>query len=248
MPAGFIALGILCILYYGFLIWYTRRWNGTFTWFWAAFGILCIICGVLCRGIPVWAERVLRIFIAAGWIVFFAIELFILCAMVSVVPRKLDYLIVLGAQIRGTKVTEALKRRLDRAVRYLQENPETTVIVSGGKGSGEDITEAKAMADYLFSCGVEAERILKEEESTTTYENLKNCLALIGNEKKDKIGIVTNNFHIYRSMKIAGTLGYQKRYAVTASCNPVVFPNYMVREFFAVIALFLKLRKSNRKN
>ena len=163
--------------------------------------------------------------------------------MISVVPKNLRYIIILGAQIRGKRVTEALKRRLDRGIRYLNENPETIVIVSGGRGKGEDITEAEAMAKYLENCGIDTTRICLEEKSTSTYENLRKSLAFIDDERQDKIGIVTNNFHIYRAVKLAKSIGYRKVYALTASSNLAVFPNYMVREFFAVLALFLRLRK-----
>lgn len=247
MSAGFVALGILSILYYGFVVWYTKRWNGTFTWFWAVFGVLNIGIGVLTRSMPTWCEYVLTVVFIVLWMIFFAVEILILCGMVSVVPKNLKYIIILGAQIRGEKVTEALKRRLDRGIRYLKENPDTMVIVSGGRGKGEDITEAEAMAAYLQEYGIDGDRIYQEMKSTSTYENLRKSLAYIDDERWDKIGIVTNNFHIYRSMKLAKMIGYKRVYAITASSNPAVFLNYMVREFFAVLALFLKLQRSSEK-
>ncbi len=246
MASGFIALGFLSILYYGFVVWYTKRWNGTFTWFWVVFGLIHIGIGILTRDVSVWLEYALVGVFGVLWMIFFCVEVLILCAMISIVPKDLDYIIILGAQIRGKKITEALKRRLDRGIRYLQENPKTIVIVSGGQGKGEDITEAEAMAAYLESCGISSDRICLEEKSTSTYENLRKSLAFIEDEKRDKIGIVTNNFHIYRSMKLAKTIGCRKVYAITASSNLVVFPNYMVREFFAVLVLFLRLRKYNK--
>lgn len=247
MSAGFIALGILSILYYGFIIWYTKRWNGTFTGFWIIFGVANIGIGVLTRDIPVWCEYLLTAIFVVLWMIFFCVEILILCGMVSVVPKNLKYVIILGAQIRGERITEALKRRLDRGVRYLEENPDTIVIVSGGKGKGEDMTEAEAMALYLQERGIASDRIYQETKSTSTYENLRKSLAYIDDEKRDKIGIVTNNFHIYRSMKLAKMIGYKKIYAITASSNPAVFLNYMVREFFAVLALFLRLRRHHKK-
>lgn len=160
MASGFIALGILSILYYGFVVWYTKRWNGTFTWFWAVFGLANIGIGILTREIPIWFEYILTGVFIVLWMIFFCVEVLILCAMISVVPKNLKYIIILGAQIRGKRVTEALKRRLDRGIHYLNENPETIVIVSGGRGKGEDITEAEAMAEYLENCGIDTTRIL----------------------------------------------------------------------------------------
>lgn len=245
MTAGFVALGILSILYYSFVVWYTKRRKGTFLWFWPVFGILNIGGGLLVQYLPVWTEAFVMGVLTVLWLIFFCVEILILCAMVSAVPENLDYLIILGAQIRGTRITESLKRRLDRGLRYLREHPNTKVIVSGGQGKGEDIAEAYAMAEYLAEHGVKKNRICIEDQSVSTYENLRNSLSFINNEKNDKVGIVTNNFHVYRSMKLARQTGYGKVYAVPAGCNPVVLPNYMVREFFAVIAMFLRLRKRN---
>lgn len=129
--------------------------------------------GILTREIPVWLEYILTGIFIVLWMIFFCVEVLILCAMISVAPKNMKYIIILGAQIRGKRVTEALKRRLDRGIRYLNENPETIVIVSGGRGKGEDITEAEAMAEYLENCGIDANRICLEEKSTSTYENLK---------------------------------------------------------------------------
>ena len=117
MASGFIALGILSILYYGFVVWYTKRWNGTFTWFWAVFGLANIGIGILTRGIPVWLEYILTGIFIVLWMIFFCVEVLILCAMISVAPKNMKYIIILGAQIRGKRVTEALKRRLDRGIR-----------------------------------------------------------------------------------------------------------------------------------
>jgi len=241
MESGLFALGMLSFVYYFLIGWYTKRWNNTFSGFWIVFGLLNVIVGFLIGAAPGWFEYiVLGVGMVAG-LFFFAIEILILCAMVSVVPKNIDCLIILGARLRGKKITEALKRRLDRGLRYLQENPKTLCVVSGGQGRGEDINEADAMAEYLIACGIAKERICLETESTSTYENLEKSLQFA--EKREKIGVVTNNFHIYRAMKLAKYLGYEKVYAVPASCNPVMFPNYMVREFFALIKMYYRVLK-----
>ena len=71
MASGFIALGILSILYYGFVVWYTKRWNGTFTWFWAVFGLANIGIGILTREIPIWFEYILTGVFIVLWMIFF---------------------------------------------------------------------------------------------------------------------------------------------------------------------------------
>ena len=131
-----------------------------------------------------------------------------------------------------------MKRRLDKGADYLKQNPQTRVIVSGGQGKGEDVTEASAMAQYLAAHGIEKERIFLEEQSRNTYENLKYS-ASFTDSMDDRIGIVSNNFHIYRSLMLGRQIGYTRLYGIAAGCNPVLFLNYMVREFFAVMRMYL---------
>ncbi|MEF9840800.1 MAG: YdcF family protein, partial [Lachnospiraceae bacterium] len=118
----------------------------------------------------------------------------------------------------------------------------TMAVVSGGRGKGEDITEALAMQNYLVACGIHESRILLEDASTNTKENLDFSSQFL-KLKKDKIGIVSNNFHMYRALALAKKQGYKHVYGIAASCKPIIFPNYMVREFFAVLQLQFLLRK-----
>ncbi len=234
----FIVLGILCIGYYGLMYWSTRKWNSTFALFWIVLGISNIILGISINHWAKWIQYIFLTMLVLAGIIFVAVEILIGSAMLSRAPKKLDYIIILGAQVRGTRITDSLKRRLDKGIDYLYENPETMVIVSGGQGTGEDITEAQAMSEYLMDCGIEEPRILLEDESRNTRQNLKYSLKLMSKRHR-KTGIVTNNFHIYRSIKLARTLGFEKVYGIPAGCKPVLFVNYMVREFFAVIQFYI---------
>lgn len=190
---------------------------------------------------PTWFDYLILALSAIAWVLFGIVELVILSAMLAIPKNELEYVIILGAQIRGKKITNALERRLKKGIRYLKENPKTHCIVSGGRGKGEEITEAEAMGEYLIRNGIERERILLEDKSKTTWQNLEFSQTLIKN--KEMIGIITNNFHIYRAVKIAEMQGYKKIYAIPASTNLIVFPNYMTREFFALIKLFIKKKK-----
>ncbi|WP_242862894.1 YdcF family protein [Clostridium sp. C105KSO13] len=146
----------------------------------------------------------------------------------------LSYIIVLGAQVRGTKITNSLMRRLDAALCYLEENSETSVIVSGGQGKGEDISEAFAMAEYLYQHGIDEKRIILEDTSKSTMENLKNSSKIIDDLSRP-VGVVTNNFHMYRALQIGKKAGFKNVRGIAATSNPVLQLNYLVREFFAVI-------------
>ena len=187
-----------------------------------------------CRIVP------LLVVTAIAGALFFVVELRLLSGMKSGRQDELSYLIVLGAQVRGNQITDSLMRRLERAEQYLKEHPDTVVIVSGGQGKGEEVTEASAMEHYLNSHGIEEERILREENSRTTNENLAFSSAYI-KDMHMPVGIVTNNFHMYRACCYARKLGYTNIHAVPAGCKPVLFLNYMVREFFAVLKMWIQI-------
>lgn len=208
-----------------------KKWDSTFSRFWPVAGICCLLLGEFKPepAVP---------FLTASGFIFFLAECRILTGMVPCREENLPYLIVLGAQVRGTKLSGSLYRRIEKARQYLEENPQTLVIVSGGQGEGEDITEALAMQRYLTESGIDSRRIFMEGNSTTTEENLKFSSEYIENIR-EPVGIVTNNFHMYRACRYAKRLGYRNAKAVPAGCNMLLFVNYMVREFFAFMKMLL---------
>ncbi len=105
--------------------------------------------------------------------------------------------------------------------------------MSGGMGKLEAVPEAKAMEEYLLANGIERERIFKESCSRTTKENLLFSQMYIEDDSRP-VGIVSNNFHLYRAVCLAKQAGYAHPYPVAADCHPLLLPNYVVREFFAV--------------
>lgn len=116
------------------------------------------------------------------------------------VPENLDYLIVLGAHVNGTRLSRALRFRVEKAEEYLRENPRTLAVLSGGRGVDEKISEAKAMADYLLAHGIERERLLLEERSVSTAENLRFSLELsTGNKKLELSQIISIFFEALQS-------------------------------------------------
>lgn len=171
-------------------------------------------------------------------VVFLLVELRIITGMCSRKEKDLPYIIVLGAHVEGTVVSDSLKRRLDKAEEYLRKNADTVVIVSGGQGKGELITEAQAMENYLINGGIHPSRIRKEEVSKTTKENLEYSAVFL-TDKAVPVGIITNNFHVYRACLYAKRAGYTQVKGIPAGCHPVLFVNYMTREFFAVVKFLL---------
>lgn len=156
-------------------------------------------------------------------------------------PENPDAVIVLGCKVNGEKPSKMLRRRLDSAVTYLNENEDVICIVSGGKGGDEKISEAQAMKAYLTEHGISSDRIITEDKSVNTYENLKNSLALLGNDSGE-VAIVTDGFHQYRAGYIAEKMGFDASAinATTDITSLSLDPTYYVREWMAITNEYLK--------
>jgi len=124
---------------------------------------------------------------------------------------EVDAVIVLGAGLINNTPSLILASRLDAAIEYLKTHGNIPVIVSGGLGRGEIITEAEAMSRYLVARGVDESRVWKEEASTSTYENLRFSMFLMKEKGLDieniRVAVVSNEFHLYRARVIAGKAG-----------------------------------------
>ncbi|MFD3450054.1 YdcF family protein [Microbacteriaceae bacterium 4G12] len=146
-----------------------------------------------------------------------------------------DYLLILGAKINGETVSLSLRERLDTALQYLKENPNTIAIVSGGQGSDEAIPEAHAMQRYLLERGIQQERILIEDKSTNTYENLKFSKQLYHFQR---VVIVSNDFHLYRVKLIASRLGIEAETLAAPTPWKAKAKSYS-REYFAILKTWI---------
>lgn len=144
-------------------------------------------------------------------------------------------LVVLGCQVKGERPSLMLEERLEAAYGYLSENPNSVVIVSGGKGTDEEISEAECMFNYLTERGISPSRIYKEDKSSSTHENLKFSAEIMKeNRISGKIGIVTNEFHEARANMIAKSMGLES-VPISASTFFLLKPTYYVREVFALV-------------
>ena len=150
------------------------------------------------------------------------------------VPNDLDYIIVLGAHVNGTRLSKALLERTRRAFSYLCENPRTMAVLSGGMGTGEQISEAQAMYNYLTEHGIDGNRLILEDKSTNTKENLDFSLKKIGTVDVS-VGVVTNNFHVFRGVMIGKKCGCKRIYAIPSKYRSWRLLIYIPREILAVI-------------
>jgi len=151
-----------------------------------------------------------------------------------------DAVIVLGAAVHGEQVSLSLASRLDRAIEYHAHNPHAIIVVSGGQGSQESISEALAMERYLIERGVPADRILKEDASTSTLENFLFSDARLQQEFPSGYTavVITNDFHVYRAVSIAESAGITARH-LGAPTNWYTIPYNYLREMMAVVHMWL---------
>ena len=147
-----------------------------------------------------------------------------------------DALIVLGAGVHGKKLSVALRGRLDTALEYSKENPRAVIVVSGGQGPQEDISEASAMKKYLLEKGIPEDKVICEDTSTSTTENFRNSKALLDELFPDgfKAAFVTNEYHIFRAERVARAAGFEKIAHVHYSTRAISVIPSLLRECLAV--------------
>lgn len=123
--------------------------------------------------------------------------------------ENVNTMIILGAKVNEDGISKTLKRRLDKAIEYYNTNKNiNNIIVSGGQGSDEVVTEALAMKNYLVKNGVSKDKIIMEDKATTTLENIIFSKKIITDKNlKGKVLIVTSDYHLFRGQIIASILG-----------------------------------------
>ena len=181
--------------------------------------------------------------IAAGIIVFAALQGLIISGSGGEEASGAECIIVLGAGIVGESPSRVLASRLDAAVEYIKLHGDIPVVVSGGRGPDELISEAEAMYRYLRSRGVSEELIWKEDASTTTRENLAFSLELLKEKGLGADGVtaavVTNEFHLYRAKHIARKFGMNVIGVPAKTPYPSLLVLYRFRESAAIVMEFI---------
>ncbi|MBQ9644621.1 MAG: YdcF family protein [Lachnospiraceae bacterium] len=232
-----ILLAVLFILY-GIVILSIGSGTGFFL-VWFALGAISLVCAWfaeihLWSGLPAPAKSIIAVLIIIVLAIFLCVEGQIVRSFHHTPEKDLDYLLVLGAQVHEQGPSIVLKYRLDTAADYLEQNPETLCIVSGGQGPNEPFPEAAGMKQYLLEKGIAEERILTEDASRNTKENMEFSRKLLtGNTVR--VGIVTNDFHIYRAMALARQADFANVQAVPAPSSVPYLPNNLLREFLGVM-------------
>ena len=232
-------------LAYFFLVFAYSGIQTSFLWFWIFLAILCFGLSYILPRLAAFHQAgtiAAKALLALFWIcaVFFIIiETIIITAGRSKPPPDADYVIILGAQVRGTVPSKTLKSRIQCAADYLKENTEAIVICSGGQGRGEDITEAQAIKQGLTANGISPKRILLEEKSTDTVENIAYSKLLIPDASSKKILLITSDFHTFRAKQIGKKQGLSNLFASGTSEFMITTVSYYVREVLAVTKDFI---------
>lgn len=233
-------LAVVCIVYFVILAFYTGL-ASKFHLIWLAGGIFLLVLGKLTgmnyAGVIQIPKAVTVIFVGiciAAAVVFVWVEAIIISNGHGSPQPGAKYMIVLGGQVKGTRVSLLLKYRLDAAYEYLSENENTIVIVTGGQGTGEDIPEARAMQEYLVAKGMDEERIRMEDKSVNTDQNIAFSRTFM-DSNEDSVVVVSNAFHIYRAVGICKKQGLARVEGLGAKSSLLTVPTNYLREAMAVV-------------
>lgn len=244
-------LPVLMILSLAYSIVIYRVGSGTFSFLIWIFG--AIIFGVFfyISGNGLWMKIPFGVRCTGYVTVGLSLIFFFICfaAMISHFKDKgegnLDYIIVLGAQMKGGSPSTIYRFRLDAAYEYLTMNPDTICIVSGGKGKNETVSEGDGGREYLVSKGIDPGRIIAETKAADTVENITFSTGLMDRTSKQakmRVGIVSSNFHVFRGVHLAK--GYTENYVcgIASYTVPLYLPNNMVRECFGILRDLSKMK------
>lgn len=197
---------------------------------------------VLHRFLPHGAWRTVNALVCLGLMYFCLVELPIISASRTDNEPERKYLVVLGAAVHGSAPSLSMTHRLEGALDYLEAYPDSVAIVSGGQGQGEDISEAQAMYDWLTAHGIAPERVVMEDKSTSTMENLEFSYKIIrerGDLPEDNVAIVSSSYHLYRAKQMSKMLGVTAAGVAGAPDYPLITLNFFIREAFGVTHLWV---------
>lgn len=216
----------------------------------AILGLPLLVIGLFYPAFDAWMAagigRVLKYVFIAGYALFFA-GFAVVGGMIFSVGKSTpepgaDAVIVLGAGLKNDGPSRTLQARLKKAAEYLHENEHSVVVVTGGLGTGQRVTEAQAAADFLISIGVDESRIYKEEKSTSTLENLRFAKDILESElgfaeNQYTSLVVSSDYHIFRALKVAKQVGLQAQGLGSKSIKSMAV-NFYLREYVAVVGYY----------
>ena len=188
---------------YGIIVLSLIGTGNFFNFFYICAGIFLMILSLYMGKMNGITEKVIVFAVIVFILFFICIEIRIIAFAKKAPEKDADYLIVLGSQMKESGPSVDYRARLDCAYEYLVENQDTVVITTGAQGDFEPVSEAKGGADYLTSKGISEDRIIIEDGSCNTLQNLSNAYEKIRDDGKDpgkvKTVIVSAVYHLYRA-------------------------------------------------
>lgn len=213
---------VMLFIFLTAMLWHLidRNWN------WVK-GLICTAVGLI---------------FSACVVAFCVVSGIMLKASMTTVPENCpNYtVVVLGCKAHGSQPSWMLEDRLNKAYRVLSDNPRVMCVVTGGQGDDEQYSEAYVMKKYLTDKGISADRIITEDASQSTEENLLYTKAVIElNGLSKNIVIVTDRFHELRARQWAEKSGFEHIYADCCETRPYLVIGYWFREMFGLARLYL---------
>ena len=247
----FFILAMVCFAYGASVQSYFRS-RSWFNFIWFIGGAVMLVFSFLfshSTGLPRAVKWILGVLIIACLANFGIFTYRVIDMQLRQPPETADWVIVLGAKVNGTSPSTEFSARINKALEYAapviskeivdpDNKHEMRIIATGGQGEDEGAAEAEVCASVLHDHGVPMLRILVENRSTTTRENLINAMEIIkanGGSENDKVLIVSSGFHLYRASKLAKALGYGNAEYLGGTGLPILVPHYIVREYAANI-------------
>lgn len=205
---------------------------------WSVFGVVYLLTNRTRLSIIISSILVLVVF-AAVYVSFTFTAFLIYSQLYTLIPKNknCDFIIIHGAGLAGGyRVTPLLARRLDKGIEVFKHSKERAkIIVSGGQGNDEKVSEAFAMKMYLLEKGISEDSIITEDKSTTTLENMEFSKKIMDEMSKDyRCIFVTNNYHVFRTGTYARKVGLK---AEGVGCKTAFYywPNAFIREYIAIM-------------
>ncbi len=187
------------------------------------------------------AKRTLSVLLVLGVFLFSFLEAEVVRWSKTDNESAVTGVIVLGAGVNGTVPSLSLRVRLEAALEYVADKPDIPIVVTGSQGPGEDISEARCMADWLIARGVDESRILVEDQADNTRENIAFSRAMLSENGYDttaQLAVVSSDYHLCRAAmywEIPGMVPVAAKMPEQYQ-KSLLTVNYYIREAFALAA------------
>ncbi|MBR4291194.1 MAG: YdcF family protein [Oscillospiraceae bacterium] len=182
-------------------------------------------------------KRIFTVVLCIGLLVVGVTECIIIDASFGDPKEHCDYMVVLGAGVHGDQPSLSLRNRIDAAYDYLTTHPDVIAVLSGGQGEGENLTEAQCMFDHLTAMGIAEDRLILEDQATSTWENLQFSLDLIeetAGQRPEKLGVLSSEYHLFRASLFADACGVEFVGVPAKTTKLSLRINYFLREVAGV--------------